>query len=136
MKVGHRAKVWPSGEDCARRTTSTSGARCQGKDATSMTSSVFPNSFMMSVTVTTVQVSRKFREVRTTCSGHTAAVVVELSKVSQKNRATGRQWYREGGGLPNRMFAEGIEFTGSHQLPGLLGILFFFNYRKYHIDIH
>lgn len=98
MKVGHRAKVWPSGEDCARRTTSTSGARCQGKDATSMTSSVFPNSFMMSVTVTTVQVSRKFREVRTTCSDHTAAVVVELSKVSQKNRATGRQWYREGGG--------------------------------------
>lgn len=41
------------------------------------------------------------------------------------------------GGLPNRMFAEGIEFTGSHQLLGLLGILFFFfNYRKYHIDIH
>lgn len=32
MKVGHRAKVvtcfvWPSGEDCARRTTSTSGVR-------------------------------------------------------------------------------------------------------------
>lgn len=81
MKVGHRAKVvtcsvWPSGEDCARRTTGTSGARCQGKDATCMTSSVFPNSVVMSVTVTTVQVSRKFREVRTTHSGRTAAIVV------------------------------------------------------------
>lgn len=122
MKVGHRAKVWPSGEDCARRTTSTSGARCQGKDATSMTSSVFPNSFMMSVTVTTVQVSRKFREVRTTYSGSRGRAFKGLSEEQSHRKAVvqGR------GGLPNRMFAEGIEFTGSHQLLGLLGILFFF----------
>lgn len=53
---------------------------------------------MMNVTVTTVQVSRSSERLEQHALDHTAAIGVELSKVSQKNRATGRQWYSEGGG--------------------------------------
>lgn len=102
-----------------------SGYRCYLHDLTCLSQQLYD---AMRVTASTVQMgSRKFREVRITCSGHTAAIMglpisdTELSKT----RTTGEQCLGKGGTSQLNVHRRN-GLIATHQLLELLGITFFF----------